>query len=70
MERGIVDFFYSSFSVFLFFQRLAIFLEEDVFPSSDFLNFFRQCLPSVEADDTLVGISAWNDNGHSSFSLI
>ena len=29
----------------------------------DFLNFFAQCLDAVEKDDTLMGISAWNDNG-------
>lgn len=40
-------------------------LEEEVILAPDFLNFVAQCLDAVEKDDTLIGISAWNENGKS-----
>ena len=38
-------------------------LEEDLIVSPDFLNYFHYLLPLLKADDTLLTISAWNDNG-------
>jgi len=40
-----------------------------VIATQDFLQLLARCLPAVEADDTLVGVSAWNINGLS-FSLL
>jgi len=44
-------------------QKHVIVLEEEVIPTQDFLELLAHCLPSVDADDTLVGVSAWNVNG-------
>jgi len=44
-------------------QDYVIFLDEEVIPSADFLNFFRQCFETMTADKTLSGISAWNPYG-------
>ena len=38
-------------------------LEEELIVTQDFLQLLAHCLPAVEADDTLVGVSAWNING-------
>jgi len=41
----------------------VIVLEEEVIATQDFLELIARCLPAVEADDTLIGVSAWNVNG-------
>jgi alpha-1,3-mannosyl-glycoprotein beta-1,2-N-acetylglucosaminyltransferase len=38
-------------------------LEEDLIVSPDFLSYFHYLLPLLQADKTLLTISAWNDNG-------
>ena len=38
-------------------------LEEEVLPTADFLQFMAQCLEVIVKDSSLVGVSAWNDNG-------
>ena len=40
-----------------------IVLEEEVILGPDFLYFLAQCLTSVNADDSLIGVSTFNDNG-------
>jgi len=40
-----------------------IVLEEEVLPTADFLQFMAQCLDVVVKDSSLIGVSAWNDNG-------
>ena len=40
-----------------------IVLEEEVIATQDFLELIARCLPAIEADDTLIGVSAWNVNG-------
>lgn len=40
-----------------------ILLEEEVIPSKDFLDFLGQCLPVISKDESLIGVSAWNENG-------
>jgi len=40
-----------------------ILLEEEVLPTADFLQFMAQCLDVVMKDSSLIGVSAWNDNG-------
>ena len=40
-----------------------IVLEEEVLPTADFLQFMAQCLDVVMKDSSLIGASAWNDNG-------
>jgi len=40
-----------------------IVLEEEVLPTADFLHFMAQCLDVVVKDSSLIGVSAWNDNG-------
>jgi len=47
----------------LFVQDYAIILEEHVIPTADFLAFMAQCFPVVKKDKSLIGISAWNENG-------
>ena len=42
-----------------------IVLEEEVIAGPDLLAMMAQCLAAVDADDTLMGISAWNVNGTS-----
>ena len=42
-----------------------IVLEEEVIAGPDLLAMMAQCLAAVDADDTLIGISAWNVNGTS-----
>jgi len=41
----------------------AIFLENDLTVSADFLWYFRATAPLLEQDPTLFCVSAWNDNG-------
>jgi len=63
--------FYSSYScegmylmVFIsFFQDYMIVFEEEVLPTADFLQFMAQCLDVIMKDSSLIGVSAWNDNG-------
>jgi len=38
-------------------------LEEEVLPTADFLQFMAQCLDVIIKDLSLIGASAWNDNG-------
>lgn len=40
-----------------------IVLEEEVLPTADFLQFMAQFLDILMKDASLIGISAWNDNG-------
>lgn len=40
-----------------------IILEENVIPSPDILSFFAQCFPVLKLDETLIGVTAWNENG-------
>jgi len=44
-------------------QDYIIFLDEDVIPSADLLNFFRQCYEAMSTEKTLSGVSAWNPYG-------
>jgi len=44
-------------------QGYMIVLEEEVLPTADFLQFMAQCLDVVVKDSSLIGASAWNDNG-------
>jgi GNT-I family len=44
-------------------QDYVILFEEEVFPTSDFFDFLDQCLDALDSDDSLIGVSAWNDNG-------
>jgi len=41
----------------------VIVLEEEVITTQDFMELLARCLPAIDADDTLVGVSAWNVNG-------
>jgi len=34
-----------------------------VIPTIDFLHYLSQCLPALDYDETLVGATAWNENG-------
>lgn len=34
-----------------------------------YLGFLAQCFAAVEADESLIGISGWNENGMSSISF-
>jgi len=49
--------------VFRCLQEYMIVLEEEVLPTADFLQFMAQCLDVVMKDSSLIGVSAWNDNG-------
>lgn len=40
-----------------------IILEEEVLPTADFLQFMAECLDAIMKDSSLIGASAWNDNG-------
>lgn len=40
-----------------------IILEENVIPSPDILSLFGQCFPVLKLDESLIGITAWNENG-------
>ncbi|XP_013395204.1 protein O-linked-mannose beta-1,2-N-acetylglucosaminyltransferase 1 [Lingula anatina] len=44
-------------------NKYIILLEEDLLLSADFLSFMAQLLPVLEKDQSLSGVSAWNDNG-------
>ena len=44
-------------------QDYMIVFEEEVLPTADFLQFMAQCLDVVMKDTSLIGVSAWNDNG-------
>ncbi len=52
----------------LYLQKYVVVLEEEVILAPDFLNFMAQSLDAVEKDESLIGVSAWNDNGESCFS--
>jgi len=41
----------------------VILLEEEVIPTTDFLHYMSQCLPILDYDETLIGATAWNENG-------
>ena len=45
-------------------QDLVIILEEEVIPSKDFLFFMAQCLDALKKDESLVGITSFNENGN------
>jgi len=40
-----------------------IVLEEEVVPTTDFLHYMSQCLPVLDNDESLIGATAWNENG-------
>ena len=40
-----------------------IVLEEEVILGPDFLYFMAQCLTAVDSDESLIGISGFNENG-------
>ena len=44
-------------------QTHVIVLEEEVILASDFLIFMAQCIDVLDKDNTLVGVSAFNENG-------
>lgn len=44
-------------------QKYVIVIEEEIVLTPDFLHFLSQCLPALEADDSLFGVSAFNYNG-------
>lgn len=46
-----------------------IVFEEEVIPTKDFLHFMSQCWASLNKDPTLIGISAWNENGKATVRL-
>lgn len=50
--------------------KYVIVLEEEVIPTQDFLSFHAQCLPLLQLDSSLFGISAWNENGYKTVSTI
>jgi hypothetical protein len=52
--------------LFVHLQKHVIVLEEEVIVGPDFLYFLAQCLATVEKDDSLIGISGWNENGEDS----
>ena len=41
----------------------VIVLEEDLIVSPDFLYYFHYLKPLLDKDETLLTVSAWNDNG-------
>ncbi|KAK6175496.1 hypothetical protein SNE40_013951 [Patella caerulea] len=45
-----------------------IVLEEELILAPDFLNFMAQCVEILNADETLLGVSAWNFNGYEDVS--
>ena len=47
----------------MFSQDYVIVLEEEVILAQDFLSFLAQCLSVARKDDSLIGVSAWNENG-------
>jgi len=47
----------------VYFQKYVILLEEEVIPTTDFLHYMSQCLPLLNYDETLIGATAWNENG-------
>ena len=53
---------------FFQFQKYAIFLEEEVLPTADILSFFGQCLDVLNEDDSLAGVTAFNEHGSGFFS--
>lgn len=46
-------------------QKYVIVFEEEVMARRHYLGFIAQCLSAVEADESLIGISGWNENGKS-----
>lgn len=44
-------------------SKYVIVIEEEIVLTPDFLHFLSQCLPALEADDSLFGVSAFNYNG-------
>lgn len=48
----------------------VIVFEEEVIPTKDFLHFMSQCWASLNKDPTLIGISAWNENGFENISSL
>jgi len=55
--------------VYAYFQKYVILLEEEVIPTTDFLHYMSQCLPLLDYDETLIGATAWNENGWFFISL-
>ncbi|XP_062592751.1 protein O-linked-mannose beta-1,2-N-acetylglucosaminyltransferase 1-like isoform X2 [Saccostrea cucullata] len=44
-------------------SKYLIVIEEEIVLTADFMDFMSQCLPALESDDSLYGISAFNYNG-------
>jgi len=57
------------YHVCAYFQKYVILIEEEVIPTTDFLLYLSQCLPILEYDETLIGATAWNENGRSFSNL-
>ena len=55
----------SFYIMFLFIQEYVMVFEEDVLATKHYLDLMAQCLPALGSDESLVGISAWNENGKS-----
>lgn len=49
--------------VWMYSQKYVIVMEEEVIPTTDLLHYMSQCLPVLDYDDTLIGATAWNENG-------
>ena len=45
------------------FQQYVITFEEYVIATKHYLNYLAQTIKALESDDSLIGISAWNENG-------
>lgn len=43
--------------------KRTIILEDDMEIAGDFFEYFAATAPLLEVDDSLLGVSAWNDNG-------
>ncbi|CAN0418559.1 unnamed protein product, partial [Ectocarpus sp. 13 AM-2016] len=41
----------------------VIILEEDLEIAPDFFEYFSAMAPLLDSDETLMAVSAWNDNG-------
>lgn len=51
-------------------SEYVIVFEEEVMARRHFLGFIAQCLSAIKADQSLVGISGWNENGYQGLSTI
>lgn len=49
-------------------KKYVIVLEENLILSPDFLFYMAQLVPTLEKDESLLGVSAWNPNGYTNVS--